>query len=314
MGPPHPAGGRTGAGKHTAAGPSSVRGAGGRYIEFYYWDSYFTAVGLRAAGRFDLLDSTVANMADLIRTHGFVPNGTRTYYLSRSQPPFFTFLLRLLAEARGESAVRGLMRMNFAREHAFWSRGGAAVTVGDDPSDVLNRYWDDLPEPRPEGYREDRATWHEARDAGLRQDEAGVYRDPPPPRSPAGTSARGGSRRARARARAWAMGPHHVRRAGRPERADVCDGIPTRGVAGRRRRRGLPRPRRTPARPADPAPVLGPRDRLVLRRRDRGGSLCARRWSRSRGFTRSSAASPTAARRPASRSGSNACTSSPAAW
>ncbi len=79
---------------------------GGRYGEFYYWDSYFTAVGLLASGRIDRLQDMVDNVADLIRSIGFAPNGTRTYYDSRSQIPFFGHMLRLLAKAQGEAAAR----------------------------------------------------------------------------------------------------------------------------------------------------------------------------------------------------------------
>ncbi len=70
---------------------------GGRFREVYYWDSYFTMLGLCVSGREDLSESMVQNFAFLLRTYGLIPNGNRTYYLSRSQPPFFALMVELLA-------------------------------------------------------------------------------------------------------------------------------------------------------------------------------------------------------------------------
>ncbi len=62
---------------------------GGRFSEIYYWDSYFVMVGLEQDGRFDLARDMLDNIASLIARYGHSPNGNRSYYLSRSQPPFF---------------------------------------------------------------------------------------------------------------------------------------------------------------------------------------------------------------------------------
>ncbi len=63
---------------------------GGRFREVYYWDSYFTMLGLEADGRNDIVENMIADFAYEIDTYGHVPNGNRTYYLSRSQPPSTT--------------------------------------------------------------------------------------------------------------------------------------------------------------------------------------------------------------------------------
>ena len=63
---------------------------GGRFREIYYWDSYFTMLGLQEAAAQNWSTTWCDNFAYLIDTYGHVPNGTRTYYLSRSQPPFFS--------------------------------------------------------------------------------------------------------------------------------------------------------------------------------------------------------------------------------
>ena len=135
---------------------------GGRFREIYYWDSYFTMLGLIESGREDLARSMVANFAFLIDRFGHVPNGTRTYYLSRSQPPFFFLMVGLLDGPDPPAAfVRFLPQLR--REYAFWMRGAAGVhpgaaqarVVGMPDGSLLNRYWDDRNTPRDESFRED---------------------------------------------------------------------------------------------------------------------------------------------------------------
>lgn len=135
---------------------------GGRFREVYYWDSYFTMLGLVESGRVDLVRSMLDNFAHLVRTVGHVPNGNRTYYLGRSQPPFLAAMVGLYARAADTArALRWLDALE--AEHAFWMEGAdrlppatahrRAVRLPD--GSILNRYWDDVPEPRPESYRED---------------------------------------------------------------------------------------------------------------------------------------------------------------
>ena len=95
---------------------------GGRFRELYYWDSYFTMLGLVESGRHDLVEHMVRNFAYLIDTYGHVPNGTRSYYLSRSQPPFFYAMVGLLSiEDPAASYARYLPQLR--REYAFWMEG-----------------------------------------------------------------------------------------------------------------------------------------------------------------------------------------------
>jgi alpha,alpha-trehalase len=137
---------------------------GGRFREVYYWDSYFTMQGLVESGRTDLVRHMLDNFAHLIRTVGHIPNGNRTYYLSRSQPPYFAAMVALYARATDTTqAMRYLDAME--AEHAFWmtgsdqlaARGPSAhlrvVRMADGA--ILNRYWDNRADPRPEAHRED---------------------------------------------------------------------------------------------------------------------------------------------------------------
>ncbi|QCR24784.1 alpha,alpha-trehalase TreF [Pontibacter sp. SGAir0037] len=136
---------------------------GGRFREIYYWDSYFTMLGLQASGETELIQYMVDNFSHLIETVGHIPNGNRSYYTSRSQPPFYSLMLKILAEEKGEQIL--LTYAPYLRqEYTFWMEGSNTLTskstqhrrvVKLPDGSILNRYWDDNPSPRPESYRED---------------------------------------------------------------------------------------------------------------------------------------------------------------
>ena len=134
---------------------------GGRFRELYYWDSYFTMLGLQRSGRHDLVEDMILDFGDLIDRYGHVPNGTRRYYLTRSHPPMFYLMTRLSADRSADARRRRLDWLR--REHAFWMAGAdelapgqahrRAVRMAD--GSLLNRYWDDSDAPRDESWRED---------------------------------------------------------------------------------------------------------------------------------------------------------------
>jgi len=135
---------------------------GGRFREVYYWDSYFTMLGLIQSGRTDLVRDMLDNFSYLIATVGHIPNGNRTYYLGRSQPPYFAAMVGLYA--RATDTARALVYLDaMEKEYAFWMDGADTLSIGHayrrvvrlPGGVVLNRYWDDSNEPRPESYRPD---------------------------------------------------------------------------------------------------------------------------------------------------------------
>ena len=135
---------------------------GGRFREVYYWDSYFTMLGLIESKRTDLVANMLDNFAHLITKVGHIPNGNRTYYLGRSQPPYFAAMVGLYAAATDTTqALKYLDAMEL--EYQFWMSGAGTLEPGTAnrrvvkmrDGSLLNRYWDDRPEPRPESYRED---------------------------------------------------------------------------------------------------------------------------------------------------------------
>jgi alpha,alpha-trehalase len=138
---------------------------GGRFNEAYYWDSYFTALGLKASGEHQLVRDMCDNFAHLLDAYGLIPNGNRTYYLSRSQPPVFAAMIELLASIDGP-AVYTQYREALQCEYDYWMQGAETLAPGEAHRRVvrlangvtLNRYWDDRSGPREESFREDVAT------------------------------------------------------------------------------------------------------------------------------------------------------------
>ncbi|BBN83519.1 periplasmic trehalase [Pseudoalteromonas sp. A25] len=138
---------------------------GGRFNEIYYWDSYFTALGLEDCGSIALIEAMVNNFVNLIERFGCVPNGNRVYYTSRSQPPVLALMVQLLMPYK-KSDIEWVKRVVNAmlKEHAFWHQGEQQLADSSGEykrlvkfanGAMLNRYWDDKAEPRPESYAED---------------------------------------------------------------------------------------------------------------------------------------------------------------
>lgn len=158
--------------------PQSYIVPGGRFRETYYWDSYYTMLGLAESGRNDLLRCMADNFAWMIENYGHIPNGNRTYYLSRSQPPVFALMVELFEE----DGVRGARRYldHLLMEYDFWMDGAESLlpnqayrhAVRMPDGSLLNRYWDDRDTPRDESWLEDVETAkHSSRPANE------VYRD-----------------------------------------------------------------------------------------------------------------------------------------
>ncbi len=135
---------------------------GGRFREIYYWDSYFTMLGLKVSGETAMIENMVKNFAYLINTYGHIPNGNRSYYLSRSQPPFFAMMVDLLAGIKGDGVYAEYLPA-LEKEYAYFMDGANVLKPGEaaryvvklKDGTILNRNWDDSPSPRPESYRED---------------------------------------------------------------------------------------------------------------------------------------------------------------
>ncbi|MGC1304464.1 MAG: alpha,alpha-trehalase TreF, partial [Caulobacteraceae bacterium] len=151
---------------------------GGRFREIYYWDSYFTMLGLAADGRQDLVESMIDDFGHLIERYGHIPNGSRTYYLGRSQPPFFYAMVGL---SKAQAPAIRAKRLAWMRaEHDWWMASAKGLKPGQardhvvamPDGTVLNRYYDARDTPRDESYRMDVTLARAAH-----RDPAGLYRD-----------------------------------------------------------------------------------------------------------------------------------------
>ncbi|CAG9298151.1 alpha,alpha-trehalase TreA [Celerinatantimonas diazotrophica] len=135
---------------------------GGRFREVYYWDSYFTMLGLAESGHWPLIKDMLDNFAWELDQYGLIPNGNRSYYLSRSQPPFFSLMVSLYAQHQGDQVyVHYLGQLQ--KEYDYWMAGSAHLAKGKAINRVvrlangtlLNRYWDARDVPRPESWLAD---------------------------------------------------------------------------------------------------------------------------------------------------------------
>lgn len=140
---------------------------GGRFSEQFYWDSYFIMLGLAADNEWAAVEHMVKNCAFMLRKYGHIPSANRTYFLSRSQPPVFCLMVRLLAEHKGKRVLREYLPY-LQIEYRFWMRGRSRLAaqphhafyrlVQMKDGAFLNRYYDSRPTPRPESLREDTDT------------------------------------------------------------------------------------------------------------------------------------------------------------
>jgi len=137
---------------------------GGRFREIYYWDSYFTILGLWQSHRPTLIENMVKNFAYLINRYGFIPNGNRTYYLTRSQPPFFPLMVEVLAKAKNNPKILVTYLPEMQKEYDFWMKDSKTLThpfssernlVRLDNDVLLHWYWDSSTRPRPEAFHQD---------------------------------------------------------------------------------------------------------------------------------------------------------------
>lgn len=130
----------------------------GRFQEAYYWDTYFGVLGLLATGRLELAQMQAENMLELVRRHGMVPNGTRDYYLSRSQPPLLTSLVRdvFTRSPRTAQSLRWLRERAYPLMRAEYENFWMNPQTRFDERTQLNHHWDEIDLPRPERHSFDK--------------------------------------------------------------------------------------------------------------------------------------------------------------
>lgn len=124
---------------------------GGRFNEMYGWDSYFIQVGLVRDGELQLARDMVENFLYEIEHYGSVLNANRTYYLTRSQPPFLTRMILNVYRRTGDRAwLRGTIPA-IEKYYRFWNTAPHLVAETD-----LARYYDTGEGPAPEVVSDER--------------------------------------------------------------------------------------------------------------------------------------------------------------
>jgi len=118
---------------------------GGRFNEMYGWDSYFIVLGLLHDGKIELAKNMVDNFLYEIRYYGKILNANRTYYLTRSQPPFLSEMLLEVYRATNDRAWLEGALPSLIETHRFWTTEPHLT-----PETGLSRYYDFGSGPAPE--------------------------------------------------------------------------------------------------------------------------------------------------------------------
>ena len=122
---------------------------GGRFNEMYGWDSYFIALGLLEDRRVDLAKAMVDNFVYQINHYGKILNANRTYFLTRSQPPFLTSMAtavyrRLPRDQESKAWFQDVLRAAIKEYHEIWMHPDRLTVTG------LSRYLGSGVGPPPE--------------------------------------------------------------------------------------------------------------------------------------------------------------------
>ncbi len=92
----------------------------GSFQEMYYWDTYFTNLGLIALGKIEYAKGNVDNFLYMVDRFGFIPNGSRYHFLTRSQPPFLSRMVKdLYGVIQDKVWLKGAYE-TLKKEYAFW--------------------------------------------------------------------------------------------------------------------------------------------------------------------------------------------------
>ncbi len=135
---------------------------GGRFNELYCWDSYFIVLGLLQDGRTGLARGMADNLLYEVRYYGKIPNANRTYYLTRSQPPFLTSIIRAVYDSGtvDKTWLASALKTAMTEYQTVWLSRDRLVKIG--PYE-LSRYYDSgngpCPEVEPGHYDEQIQPW-----------------------------------------------------------------------------------------------------------------------------------------------------------
>lgn len=128
---------------------------GGRFKEFYYWDSYWVIEGLLICGMTDTARGMIDNFLSMVERFGFIPNGGRVYYLMRSHPPLLIPMVKLYLEYTQDYEYLKKIIGTLEKEFDYWVKYKMIDVDKNGKTYRMAHYVVNSPRPRPESYKED---------------------------------------------------------------------------------------------------------------------------------------------------------------
>ncbi|XP_069695388.1 trehalase-like isoform X2 [Periplaneta americana] len=135
--------------------PHPVIVPGGRFREFYYWDSYWVVRGLLLSEMYSTVKGMLGNFFSIVENYGLIPNGGRIYYAKRSQPPMLIPMMKSYMDVTHDMDFLKSNIDIMENEFLFWITNHTVKVEKDGRHYTLAIYKDASTGPRPESYRED---------------------------------------------------------------------------------------------------------------------------------------------------------------
>ncbi|KAL3289895.1 hypothetical protein HHI36_023284 [Cryptolaemus montrouzieri] len=135
--------------------PNPVIVPGGRFREFYYWDSYWIVMGLLLSEMVETTKGMLQNFLYMVDHYGHIPNGGRVYYLERSQPPLLIPMIKLYYDFTNDVKFLSDNLKTMESEFDYWLTNHSVTINMDGRNYTLAHYGDKSQGPRPESYSED---------------------------------------------------------------------------------------------------------------------------------------------------------------
>ncbi|XP_050431937.1 trehalase-like isoform X2 [Adelges cooleyi] len=128
---------------------------GGIFEELYYWDTYWIVKGLLLCDMKKTARGVIDNLVSMVHRYGFMPNGSRVYYLNRTQPPMLILMVLSYYRATNDFEYVKSILPELENEFKFWLDNRMITFFKDRKPYRMARYYAPSKGPRPETYRND---------------------------------------------------------------------------------------------------------------------------------------------------------------
>lgn len=135
--------------------PNPVIVPGGRFREFYYWDSYWIVQGLLLSEMYTTVKGMLENFLFIVDNYGHIPNGGRIYYMERSQPPLMIPMIKEYVHLTKDMKFIADNIHIMEKEFHYWITYHTKTINLDGKNYTLATYGDSSRGARPESYSED---------------------------------------------------------------------------------------------------------------------------------------------------------------